>query len=156
MAESNLVGSPLTKGATVLMLVVLDTSAVSAVMHRNADALDRLKLIRPAEVVLSTPVAAEIQYGLERLQERSRRRKLLTEEYNRLRKVVRWEDWTESAAHEFGTLKARLAKAGTPLEDFDIAIASVALALEARLATLNAKHFSRIAGLAVDDWLSLP
>ena len=34
----------------------------------------------------------------------------------------------------------------------DIAIGSIALALDARLATLNVRHLERLAGLTIDDW----
>jgi tRNA(fMet)-specific endonuclease VapC len=133
-------------------MIVLDTSAVSAVMHGLETALARLRVERPENVVLIAPVAAEIRFGLERLVRGSRRRRLLEAEYVRLRGVARWEDWTEDAATEFGRQKARLVKVGTIIEDFDIAIGSAAIALGARLATLNAKHMDRLTGLDVEDW----
>ena len=133
-------------------MIVLDTSAASAVMHGIETAVARLRLERPENVVLISPVAAEIRFGLERLVRGSRRRRLLEAEYLRLRDAARWEDWTEEAATEFGRQKARLAKAGTLIEDFDIAIGAAAIALGARLATLNVKHMDRLTGLDVEDW----
>jgi tRNA(fMet)-specific endonuclease VapC len=133
-------------------MLVLDTSAVSAVMHGLEFALERLRAERPSEVVLVAPVAAEIAFGLARLAGGSRRRRLLEDEYLGLRNAVRWADWTEDAAGEFGRQKARLEKAGRMIEDVDIAIAAIALVLDARVATLNAKHFKRIGGLSVEDW----
>jgi tRNA(fMet)-specific endonuclease VapC len=133
-------------------MIVLDTSAASAVMHGVKDALERLRREHPEDVVLVAPVAAEIRFGLERLPRGSRRRRLLEAEYARLREVLRWEDWTQEAADEFGRQKARLSKLGTLIEDFDIAIGSAALALGARLATLNTKHMARLEGLGIDDW----
>jgi len=52
----------------------------------------------------------------------------------------------------FGLLKASLEKAGSPLDDFDLIIASCALAHNLVLVTNNAKHFKRIAGLAQTNW----
>jgi predicted nucleic acid-binding protein len=40
------------------------------------------------------------------------------------------------------------------IDDFDIAIGSAAVVLGARLATLNARHLTRLQGLAVEDWAS--
>jgi predicted nucleic acid-binding protein len=133
-------------------MLVLDTSAMSAVMHGIEGAIDRLRDEAPEQVLLVAPVAAEIQFGLERLTLGSRRRRLLEAEYNRLRRMLRWEDWTEEAAVEFGRQKARLMRTGSVIEDFDIAIGSIALVLDARLATLNVKHLARIRGLTVEDW----
>jgi predicted nucleic acid-binding protein len=89
-------------------MLVLDTSAMSAVMHGIEGAIDRLRDEAPEQVLLVAPVAAEIQFGLEKLTPGSRRRRLLEAEYNRLRRMLRWEDWTEEAAVEFGRQKARL------------------------------------------------
>lgn len=133
------------------MIVVLDTSAVSAVMRREEVALRALERLRPGEVVLCAPVAAEIRFGLERLPE-GRRSTLLAASYARLRAVVAWADWDEAASAHFGIEKARLERAGTPVGDFDVAIAAVALARGAAVATRNPRDFRRIARLAVLDW----
>lgn len=132
-------------------MVLLDTNVVSAIMQRDAIALDRLRRERPREVVLCSPVAAEIHYGLERLPA-GRRRRLLEGEYQRLRALVRWADWTEAAAHEFGRQKARLEAKGQIIEDMDIAIGAVARSLSARCATRNARHLQRLESLVVEDW----
>ena len=133
-------------------MIVLDTNIVSAIMHRVADALTRLETCRPNEVILCSPVAAEIHYGLARLPARSRRRRTLEAEYLRFRDAVRWCDWTEDAAQKFGHHKARLERLGERLDDMDLAIGSVALSVEAAVATRNVSHFSRLEGLTVDDW----
>jgi tRNA(fMet)-specific endonuclease VapC len=133
-------------------MIVLDTNVVSALMHRIPGALSRLRMSEPADVVLCSPVAAEIHYGLSRLTSGSRRRLALAEEYARLREAVTWVDWTEAAAAEFGRQKALLETQGEPIEDMDIAIGSVALAIGARVATYNARHLERLEGLSVDDW----
>lgn len=134
------------------MTLLLDTTVASAIMHRLPGALVRLQRYKPGEVVLSSPVAAELHFGLERLAEGSRKRSNLEAEYRRLRAAVRWHDWTEAAAVVFGREKARLQALGKTLEDMDVAIASIALTIDARLATHNARHFERIAGLTVEDW----
>jgi len=133
-------------------MLVLDTSAVSTVMHRAPRSLERLAARSPSEIVLAAPVAAEISFGLARLGAATKRRRLLESEYRRLRELVRWVDWTESAAWQFGVLKAKMLTRGKIIDDFDIAIASIAVEMDARLATHNAKHFLAVEGLDVDDW----
>jgi predicted nucleic acid-binding protein len=133
-------------------MVLLDTNVVSALMHRIPGALSRLRLTEPVDVVLCSPVAAEVHYGLSRLAKGSRRRRVLAEEYARLRETVAWVDWTEAAASEFGRQKALLEARGAPIEDMDVAIGSVALTLGARMATYNVRHLERLDGLVIDDW----
>ena len=96
-------------------------------------------------------MAAEIWLGLSRLEADSRRR-LLTNEYRRSRAVLRWADWSEPASSLFGQWKAALQRRGTPIEDMDLAIASIALSLPVRLATCNIRHFARIDDLKLVDW----
>jgi predicted nucleic acid-binding protein len=133
-------------------MIVLDTSAVSTIMHRVPASLEKLQHNKPADIILVAPVAAEISFGLHRLTPRSRRRRILEEQYRHLREVVRWVDWGESAALEFGRQKARLLSRGETIDDMDIVIGSIAIQLDARLATHNAKHFRRLQGLSVEDW----
>lgn len=135
---------------------VVDTSALSAALRLEEPALAHLRGGRPGDFVLCTPVAAEIAYGLDRLEVGSRRRALLEAEYARLRAALAWEDWTEDAASAFGTRKARLERAGTPIGDMDVVIASVALARGWGVATRNPRHFERVEGLAVADWTVAP
>jgi tRNA(fMet)-specific endonuclease VapC len=56
----------------------------------------------------------------------------------------------------FGSLKARLEGTGRRLDDFDLVIAATAITLGYRLVTNNERHFARIAGLALDNWVKLP
>lgn len=55
-------------------------------------------------------------------------------------------------AEVFGMLKASLEKAGTPLDDFDLAIAACALTNNLVLVTHNTRHFNRVSGLLLEDW----
>jgi tRNA(fMet)-specific endonuclease VapC len=61
--------------------------------------------------------------------------------------------YDEAAARRFGLLKAELERAGTQLSDLDLQIASIALHYDAPLVTHNRRHFERVPGLVVEDWL---
>jgi predicted nucleic acid-binding protein len=56
------------------------------------------------------------------------------------------------SADIFGMLKASLEKSGTPLDDFDLIIASCALSHNLILVTNNIKHFDRVEGLRLTNW----
>jgi tRNA(fMet)-specific endonuclease VapC len=134
------------------MLQLIDTTVVSDIMRRDPACLERLRSLEPRQVVLSAPVAAEIHFGLQRLDPDSRRRNLLEQEYHRLRACVSWADWTEHAAEVFGRLKATVQSAGTPVDDMDLIISSVASSLDAAVATSNVRHFGLIPDLEIVDW----
>jgi tRNA(fMet)-specific endonuclease VapC len=53
----------------------------------------------------------------------------------------------------FGLLKADLEKQGETLADLDLIIAACALANNLILVTNNTKHFSRIPGLKLENWV---
>jgi hypothetical protein len=67
-----------------------------------------------------------------------------------LRRSLGAKDRLATAAH-YGRLKALLARAGTPIPENDLWIASLALERGWPLATRDA-HFGRVPGLVVHDW----
>jgi tRNA(fMet)-specific endonuclease VapC len=59
---------------------------------------------------------------------------------------------SDDVIKKFGQLKAQLRKAGMPVADFDLLIASVALTENLILVTNNTRHYQRITGLDLDNW----
>lgn len=60
----------------------------------------------------------------------------------------------QESAEVFARLKAELETRGTRLDDFDLLIASCAMAHNLTLVTNNLKHFQRIPGLKLENWVS--
>ena len=60
----------------------------------------------------------------------------------------------ETAARTFGKLKAELESNGQRLDDLDLQIAAICLVTDSTLLTHNTRHFDRVVGLTLDDWLS--
>jgi len=131
---------------------VLDTNIVSAMMCHDAKVLECARAHKPRDLILISPVAAEIGYGIARLGQRTRRRRLLLREFQQLREVLGWSDWNEQAAFAFGQIKTQLEKGGQVLEDWDIAIAATGHALQATIVTRDRKHFCRVRDLKVETW----
>jgi tRNA(fMet)-specific endonuclease VapC len=52
-------------------------------------------------------------------------------------------------AHE----KARLSKSGMIIPDFDLLIGATAIANDLILVTNNEKHFSRLEGITIENWI---
>ena len=59
---------------------------------------------------------------------------------------------TPEIMERFGIEKARLASAGTSVEDADVLIAATALTGRCQIATGNIRHFNRFDGLEVLVW----
>lgn len=59
----------------------------------------------------------------------------------------------QNSADRYADLAANLARRGTPIGEFDTLIAAHALALDLTLVTNNVKHFQRVRGLKVENWL---
>ena len=58
----------------------------------------------------------------------------------------------DRAAEEYGKVRALLAALGTPIGPNDLLIAAIALANQMTLVTHNTAEFSRVPGLALEDW----
>lgn len=59
----------------------------------------------------------------------------------------------EAAGRRFGELKAHLEARGESLDNLGLQIASIALENNCQLLTNNGKHFARVNGLQLMDWL---
>jgi tRNA(fMet)-specific endonuclease VapC len=131
---------------------VLDTTAVSAAMRNEPAMAKYLKALQPGDVAIVPPVVAEIEYGIQRLEPGSRKRSLLSERRTQLFSRIRVLDWIPQASVQFGGIKAALERKGQLIDDFDIAVAAIALAHGAGVITANLPHFARIEGLRSRHW----
>lgn len=59
----------------------------------------------------------------------------------------------DNCSLEYAGNKVKLRKAGTPIDEFDLLIASSALHYNLTLVTDNIKHFKRIEGLKLENWI---
>lgn len=135
------------------MRYVLDTSAFSAAMRREAELLEFLKRHPPRNIVTVPPVIAEIQYGLERLNKSTKKYLLLKSEKDRWLSVISVLPWRPESSDSFGRIKADLEYRGELIDDFDIAIAAIASSHKCAVITSNLKHFRRVKDLECITWV---
>lgn len=133
------------------MKYVLDTNIVSMFMAGDTSVSERLFSLARTDVLIPQPAVAEIEYGIARLPE-SGRRDRLAGLFERVLKDVSAAPWTGEVSRAFGGIKADLETRGQRIEDFDIAIAAHAVALDAVLVTDNVAHMERIRGLRIENW----
>jgi tRNA(fMet)-specific endonuclease VapC len=101
------------------------------------------------EVAISVITRAETRYGLALLNVNDNRRAsvgLLLKEYLAL-------PWTADAADRYGEIAAHLQQTGQTIGAMDTLIAAHALAEDLILVTHNTRHFERIPGLKLEDWM---
>ena len=60
------------------------------------------------------------------------------------------------AAEVYGALRAQLESRGQRLDEPDLRIAAIALSRDLTLVTGNVRHFARVPGLRVENWLGRP
>jgi tRNA(fMet)-specific endonuclease VapC len=125
---------------------------LSAVLRREPQlgVVRRLAQVPPEQQFTTAVTLGELLYGAarrgnERLVERIR--KLLSEAVSIL-------PFDEDAAEAYGPLRAGLEASGRRLDEPDLRIASIALANGLTLVTGNVRHFQRVPGLAIEDWLN--
>lgn len=130
---------------------MLDTNAVSEVMRGNPIVDQRLLGLEPADWCISAITHSEVCFGLARRPEATRIARAAAAFFD----VARTLSWDAAAAETHGQLRARLRRAGTPIGDFDEMIAAHALSLGAVLVTANVRHFERVEGLVVENWVRM-
>ena len=64
------------------------------------------------------------------------------------------EPFDALAAEVYGTIRATLEAAGTPIGPLDTLIAAHALSIDATVVTANVREFKRVPGLRVENWLA--
>ncbi|MCB9688871.1 MAG: PIN domain-containing protein [Alphaproteobacteria bacterium] len=130
-------------------MYLLDTDTVSHALRGNL--LDeRLEAMDPAEWCISAVTRAELRYGVARRLGATR----LAELVDAFLVVARCEPWDARAADRHGALRAALrGMEGGTIGAYDEMIAAHALALGAVLVTGNVRHFRRVPGLVVEDWI---
>ena len=136
------------------MRYLLDTDICSYVL-RGRDprllAVMEEKTRAGADLSISVVTYAEMRLGAERSPDAERYNLAIRAFCGRLAGVLAWD---RPAADRFASLQSRLLEAGRPIGGNDIMIAAHALSLGRVLVSNNERHFSRVSGLSVENWIA--
>ena len=130
------------------MPYLLDTNTVIALMKSNANVLAQVRRVGHAELRLCAPVEAELWFGVHKSDRH-------VENRQRLVTLLSWLSslpFSSEAAPYFGEIRAALTRQGQLIGPYDLQIAAIALAHGLILVTHNAREFSRITELQLEDW----
>jgi tRNA(fMet)-specific endonuclease VapC len=132
---------------------LLDTDIISNLMRRQPSLtlIRRVASVAPTDQHTSSITLGELVYGAQRLPDRAT---ALLERIDRLIPAqLPVLPFDEPAARHYGRVRATLELAGTPIGDADLRIAAIALAHALTVVTGNTRHFQRVPGLDVENWL---
>ncbi|MFH1859756.1 MAG: type II toxin-antitoxin system VapC family toxin [bacterium] len=135
------------------MKYLFDTDILSNLMKKqpSPNLLEKLKELSPNLQCTSTITVGELYYGACRLHSpASIIERIEKEIFPSLYEILPFD---KESAKEYGRIRAKLEGKGESLSEPDLRIAAICLVNNATLVTGNIKHFARIDGLKVEDWL---
>ncbi len=132
------------------MRYMLDTNILIAMSKERPGLAERLARYPASAILLSSVVVAEIEYGIAKSARQEHNQRVFDTLLSGFNVVA----FDAAAAKRYGPVRARLERLGRLIGPYDLMIAAHALALDAILVTDNVDEFSRVEGLAVENWLA--
>lgn len=129
-------------------MFVLDTNVVIHYFKGQGRVAERLLSTPPNEVALPSIAVFELEVGVLRSDNVSRRR----EQLRLFLEVVTTLPFGPAEATAAAEVRTDLETRGLPIGPFDVLIAGTALAQHATLITRNTREFGRVDGLTVENW----
>lgn len=126
---------------------LLDTNICIYYMKGRYGLDEKLESRHMDALFISEITLAELKFGVAKSERSEKNRKVLNSFLTGVQTLPIF-DVLDVYANE----KARLQKAGRPVDDFDLLIGATAIANEMILVTNNLKHFTRLSGIQLEDW----
>ena len=131
------------------MRYLLDTNILSdLVRHPQGRVAEQIRHVGESEVCTSIIVAAELRFGAAK-----RGSARLTAQLEAVLSALAVVPLEQPADEAYGTIRAQLEQAGTPISGNDLLIAAHAKALGCTMVTDNEREFRRVKELACENWL---
>jgi tRNA(fMet)-specific endonuclease VapC len=128
---------------------LLDTNICIFVIKQKPSAVvQKFKLFAADELCISTVTLAELRYGADKSSNPSKNHNAL----DLFLAPLAILDFDSQCAEFYGIVRSDLERRGQPIGPLDTMIAAHAVRLRIPLVTNNTKEFSRISGLAIEDW----
>jgi len=133
-------------------MYLFDTDVLSNIVKRNPSQTLLQKIQKlPKELQYTGSInIGEIHYGANRS---SRKEQIIEAFEERVFPSVHIVGFDETSGKLFGELKAALEKRGIVCSEPDLRIASIAIQHDFVLITGNTKHFEKISGLSIENWI---
>ena len=129
-------------------MILIDTDICIEILRGNKKVINK-RLQNDDEIAVSFMTVGELLYGAYNSSQVDHNISLV-EEFLLSVKIINTDF---KIMKKFGTIKAELKKQNILLPDADILIASTAINNCEILITGNIKHFNRIEGIKIDNWI---
>jgi tRNA(fMet)-specific endonuclease VapC len=129
---------------------LIDTDIIVFSLKQNVAVQAKFKEMESVPKAISVVTYGELLYGAHVSQQRQKNLAVV----RRLADIFPVIGVGIPVIEAFAELKRSLEIEGQGLDDMDLLIAATALSLNYRLVTNNMKHFSRVKGLEIENWLS--
>ena len=128
-----------------------DTDVLSATLRADPSLplVRRLARVAPTEQMTTAITVGELIYGATRRGSPTLSRRVR----DLLDAALAILPFDRGAAEVYGALRAALEREGRRLDEPDLRIAAIALSRDLVLVTGNVRHFARVPGLTVENWL---
>jgi len=131
------------------MKYLLDTNICVYFLRQNIKIIDKIMSVSADELAISCFNLAELLFGAYNSDYVDKNLKRVRYIENTIEVIA----FDKKAIDNFALIKTELKKQNNLIDDFDILIAAVALSNDMILVTNNVKHFERIPGLTIENWL---
>jgi tRNA(fMet)-specific endonuclease VapC len=132
-----------------MMAYLLDTCIVSLFFRKEPRVIEALETKTPDQIKISTITVMEIEYGLQLNPSLQQRIRPIWQDFKDQTEVLLF---SESDAVCAAQIRSLLKKEGKPIGPYDILLAGIAKNRNLVFVTDNMSEFTRVDGLAIENW----
>jgi tRNA(fMet)-specific endonuclease VapC len=126
---------------------LIDTNICIYYIKGKFDLIKKFEKVNPDNCFISEITLAELKFGVENSEKKDKNQKALDNFLSGVKIVPVFHSLDLYAIE-----KARLRKAGTPVDDFDLLIGVTSVTHNLTMVTNNTDHFTRIKDISLEDW----
>jgi len=133
---------------------LLDTNILSEFVKKkpNRGLMDKIKEVEPSLIFTSSVTVMEMRFGASNREDGLHFWKRLQDEIFSRVSIL---GFNEHEALICGDILSKLTRKGTPIGIEDAMIGSIAISNRCTIVTANTRHFERLPGLKIENWLSV-
>lgn len=128
---------------------LLDTNICIYFLKGQYNLVQKLEKVGLENCFISEITIAELKFGAENSENKEKNRNTVDDFISRFTIIPIF-----NSLDIYAKEKARLRKAGNPLDDFDLLIGATAISNNLVLVTRNVTDFERLEGIEIENWIA--